>query len=82
MHAALLRALPGLAGGADLLPHLRLIQLMAEEPALRSVYAPAYHAIGALVTAPGSIRLQRERPSVDAVVYAQGGSKACIHRGP
>ncbi len=50
VHAALLRALPGLAGGADLLPHLRLIQLMAPEPALRSVYAPAYHAIGALVT--------------------------------
>ena len=50
LHAALLLALPGLAGGGDLLPHLRLIQRMAEDPALRSVYAPAYHAIGALLT--------------------------------
>lgn len=36
-----------LAGGADLAPHLRLMQQMAEAPALRSVYAPAYHALGA-----------------------------------
>jgi hypothetical protein len=48
LHAALLLGSDGLRGGGDLVPHLRLIQRMAEEPALRSVYAPAYHAIGAL----------------------------------
>ncbi len=39
-----------LRGGADLLPHLRLIQQMGESPEIRSVYPPAYHALGALVT--------------------------------
>lgn len=48
-HAVALLASDGLHGGGDLKPHLRLIQLMGEEPALRSVYAPAYHALGALV---------------------------------
>jgi hypothetical protein len=38
-----------LAGGADLAPHLHLMQQMAETPALRSVYAPAYHALGAVL---------------------------------
>jgi hypothetical protein len=50
IHVALLFAAPGLQGGADLLPHLRLIQLMGGEPSLRSVYAPAYHALGALAS--------------------------------
>jgi hypothetical protein len=48
LHAALLLAGDGVRGGGDLVPHLRLIQRMAEAPALRSVYAPAYHVIGAL----------------------------------
>ena len=47
LHAALLLR-PGLEGGADLLPHLRLMQQMAEAPGLRSVYPPAYHAFGAV----------------------------------
>jgi hypothetical protein len=50
LHAAVLLAQPGLHGGGDLRPHLRLIQQMAEEPALRNVYAPAYHAAGALLS--------------------------------
>jgi hypothetical protein len=49
LHALLLFGDGGLHGGADLKPHLRLIQLMGEQPALRSVYAPAYHALGALL---------------------------------
>jgi hypothetical protein len=40
-----------LQGGADLKPHLRLMQLMSQEPGLRSVYAPAYHVLGALLAA-------------------------------
>ncbi|UCE85209.1 MAG: hypothetical protein JSU66_12780, partial [Deltaproteobacteria bacterium] len=47
VHAALLLRTAELRGGADLVPHLRLIQWMAESPALRSVYAPAYHIVGA-----------------------------------
>jgi hypothetical protein len=47
LHAALLLRIDGLQGGADLQPHLRLIQLMAENPGIHSVYAPAYHALGA-----------------------------------
>ena len=39
----------GLEGGADLAPHLRLIQQMGEDPGLRNVYAPAYHVVGALL---------------------------------
>jgi len=49
LHAWLLFATGPLQGGGDLKPHLRLMQLMAEEPGLRSVYAPAYHALGALL---------------------------------
>jgi hypothetical protein len=49
LHAALLLGVDGIQGGADLKPHLRLIQLMSEAPALRSVYAPAYHALGAVL---------------------------------
>ena len=49
-HALLLLSTDGVHGGGDLKPHLRLIQLMAEEPALRSVYAPAYHVLGALLS--------------------------------
>jgi hypothetical protein len=50
LHAGIVLSAPELRGGADLLPHLRLIELMSEAPALRNVYAPAYHALGALVT--------------------------------
>jgi hypothetical protein len=49
LHAALLFALPGLSGGADLAPHLRLAAQLGESPALRSVYPPAYHAALALL---------------------------------
>ena len=49
LHAFVLASIPALTGGADLLPHLRLIQQMAEAPALRTVYAPAYHVLGAIV---------------------------------
>lgn len=46
----LLFATGPLAGGADLLPHLALIERLAEEPALRSTYAPAFHVTGALLS--------------------------------
>ena len=49
LHAALLWSQPGLDGGADLYPHLRLVQRMAEQPGLHNVYPPAYHALGALL---------------------------------
>jgi hypothetical protein len=49
IHAALLLGIDGIQGGADLRPHLRLIQLMGEAPAVRSVYAPAYHGLGGLL---------------------------------
>ncbi|HVN36952.1 MAG TPA: hypothetical protein VMW19_02105 [Myxococcota bacterium] len=49
LHAALLVGRPGLHGGGDLRPHLRLIELMREQPGLHNVYAPAYHALGALL---------------------------------
>ena len=48
LHAAILLWTDGLQGGGDMKPHLRLVQLMAEEPGLRSVYAPLYHVLGAL----------------------------------
>ena len=50
LHAWLLFANGPLHGGADLNPHLRLIQLMVDEPALRTPYPPTYHALGALLT--------------------------------
>ena len=49
LHAFLLARSDGLQGGADLQAHLRLMQLMAEAPALRNPYAPAYHVLGALL---------------------------------
>ncbi len=49
LHAAFALRGAELRGGADLVPHLRLIEWMGESPALRTVYAPAYHAIGALL---------------------------------
>lgn len=49
VHACLLVAFDGVQGGADLGPHLRLAQLMADAPALRSVYPPAYHVWVALI---------------------------------
>ncbi len=48
LHATLPFATEGIHGGADLRPHLRLLQQMAEDPALRTVYAPAYHALGSI----------------------------------
>jgi hypothetical protein len=51
LHAALLLDIDGIQGGADLRPHLRLIQMMGEAPAVRSVYAPAYHGLGGLLAA-------------------------------
>ena len=50
LHAWLLFGGDGLRGGADIQPHLRLVQLMGEAPGLRSIYPPAYHALGALVS--------------------------------
>jgi len=47
LHALLLLRVGGIHGGADLQAHLRLIELMAENPGIHSVYAPAYHVIGA-----------------------------------
>jgi hypothetical protein len=49
IHALLLFGGEGLRGGADLQPHLRLIQLMGDAPALRTVYPPVYHVAGALL---------------------------------
>ncbi len=63
LHAALLWARPGLHGGADLRPHLRLIQRMLEHPGLHTVYPPAYHALGALLS-----------PLVDPGAYAEAFS--------
>jgi hypothetical protein len=48
LHALVLFGTPELHGGADIVPHLKLIQLMGEEPGLRNVYAPAFHVLGAL----------------------------------
>ncbi|MBW2267720.1 MAG: hypothetical protein JRH16_04010 [Deltaproteobacteria bacterium] len=48
LHALILLSGP-LSGGSDLTPHLRLMQQMADAPALRNVYAPAFHAAGALL---------------------------------
>lgn len=49
VHLALYARAGGLQGGADLLPHLRLIQQFGHAPALRSVYPPGYHVLGALL---------------------------------
>lgn len=40
---------PGLHGGEDLVPHLRLVERTAEAPGLHNVYAPAFHVLGALL---------------------------------
>lgn len=50
LHAILLFASPGLHGGGDLIPHLRMTELMGVVPALRNVYPPAYHVVGALLS--------------------------------
>ncbi len=47
LHAWLAFGGDGLQGGADLQPHLRLIQSMAAAPGIYNVYPPAYHALGA-----------------------------------
>ncbi len=49
VHAAVLVAQGPLHGGADLRPHLWLVQRTGESPGLHSVYAPAYHVLGALL---------------------------------
>jgi hypothetical protein len=49
LHGVLLLRIDGIQGGADLQPHLRLMQLTAESPGLHSVYAPAYHVLGAWI---------------------------------
>jgi hypothetical protein len=48
-HAVLLFGADGLYAGADLLPHLRLVELMRLDPAIRSPYPPAFHVLGALL---------------------------------
>jgi hypothetical protein len=50
LHALRLLQSPGLHGGADLLAHLRMTELMGQLPAVRNVYPPGYHAIGALLS--------------------------------
>jgi hypothetical protein len=50
LHALRLLQSPGLHGGVDLLAHLRMTELMADAPAIRNVYPPGYHAIGALLS--------------------------------
>jgi hypothetical protein len=50
LHALRLFQSPGLHGGVDLLAHLRMTELMGQAPALRNVYPPGYHAIGALLS--------------------------------
>lgn len=49
LHTLRLLQSPGLHGGADLLAHLRMTELMGQAPAIRNVYPPGYHAIGALL---------------------------------
>jgi hypothetical protein len=49
LHALRLYQSPGLHGGADLLAHLRMTELMGQAPAIRNVYPPGYHALGALL---------------------------------
>lgn len=49
LHAVVVFGSPGLHGGEDLVPHLRLVELAGEAPGLHNVYAPAYHALGALL---------------------------------
>ncbi len=51
LHGWLLFGDPALSGGADLVPHLRLIEQMGEAPGLRSVYPPAFHAASAALAA-------------------------------
>ena len=50
LHAVVVFGAPGLHGGEDLVPHLRLIELMRDKPGLHNVYAPAYHVLGALLS--------------------------------
>ncbi|HTF35310.1 MAG TPA: hypothetical protein VK714_16625 [Myxococcota bacterium] len=50
LHAVVVFGAPGLHGGEDLVPHLRLIELMRDQPGLHNVYAPAYHVLGALLS--------------------------------
>lgn len=50
LHAVVVFGAPGLHGGEDLVPHLRIIELMRDKPGLHNVYAPAYHVLGALLS--------------------------------
>jgi hypothetical protein len=49
LHALLLLSSDGLRAGEDMVPHLRLIEMTRLRPGLHNVYAPAYHALGALL---------------------------------
>jgi hypothetical protein len=49
-HAILLFSSGGLHGSGDLIAHLRMIELMGMIPALRNVYPPGYHVVGALLS--------------------------------
>ncbi len=69
VHLSLYARAGGLHGGADLLPHLRLIQLMGESPALHNIYPPAYHVLGALLTPVVGLSAY---PSVFAFLSAVG----------
>jgi hypothetical protein len=48
LQAVLIFRREGLWGGSDLVPHLRIIELIRDQPGLYNPYAPAYHVIGAL----------------------------------
>jgi len=48
LHGLLIFGRAGLWGGGDLVPHLRLVEEIAEHPGLHNTYAPAYHLLGAL----------------------------------
>ena len=49
LHAYLIFGRSGLWGGGDLVPHLRLIQSIQQQPGLHNTYAPFYHGLGALL---------------------------------
>lgn len=49
LHVHLIFGREQLWGGADLVPHLRLIQLVGQGGLLHNTYAPAYHLLGALL---------------------------------
>ena len=50
MQGVLIFRRQGVWGGGDLVPHLRIMELLREQPGLHNTYAPAYHVFGALAT--------------------------------